>query len=190
MIPHLRKTENLAPLRPDRRALHEIACAYAEDRFRHLGRCDATWLVAVGSQVAWVETPFDGPGDKMTTTILMRGMLAATGAQAYSYVTEAFVASVQHMPKAEMNHWLKFANEHGVAALPEHMREDVLMVFTHDRAGGASATRYLVTIRKGKGPNFLGPRVDEPIDEANGFAGPMFNLFAPEQPMEFEIGDE
>lgn len=183
MIPHLRKTENLAPLRPDRAALHEIACAYAEEQFKLKGGCDATWLVAAGAQVAWIETPFEGVRDKQATTAMIRAMLAATGAQAYSYATEAFVAAVQGMPPGEVKKWLAYANEHGVSALPARMREDVLMVFTHDRGGGVSITRYLVTMRRGKGPNFLGPRVDE-TDDPTQFAGPMFNLFVPERPLE------
>lgn len=186
MIPLLKKTENLAPLRPDRAALHEIACAYAEDRFRHKGECDPTWLVAAGSEVSWVETTFDGPASKDRAVFFIRNALVVSRAQAYSYISEAYVGNIVGMTEAERKKWLAFATEHGVAALPERMREDVLMVFTHDRAGGASVSRYLVTIRRGgKGLNFLGPRADEPIDEAKGFGGRMFNLFEPEKPMEF-----
>lgn len=179
MRPHLLKTETLAPVIPDRAALHEMACGWAEQQFKLKGEAPAMWLVANGSTVVWIDTPWEDNVEKQASTLLIRMMLEKSKAQAYSFVTEVFVGAFGNLSDEENMRWLAFANKHGVSALPEHLREDGLMIMSHDRDGGLSVSKYLVTLRHGKGPNFLGPRQDETPD--GGFAGPMFNLFAPEK---------
>lgn len=181
MTPYLHRTDNLAPIIPNRALLHDMVCTAMEERFGLKGGVEPMWVVACGPSVGWLVTPFEAPGDKRLATMMIRDMLALTGAQAYSFVSECFVASLgENMTKAERQKWLTFCNENGVSALPASMREDALMVMSHGRDGHASVSRYLVTDRHGKGPNLLGPRVDED-PEGDGMAGPMFNLFMPEQ---------
>jgi len=82
------------------------------------------------------------------------------------------------MSQAEIDHWTAWSNEHGVRNLPPHMREDIAMVVSNHRDGGTWTSRYLVTDRKGKGPNILGPRADE--DDMR-LGGRMGNLFGPQE---------
>lgn len=177
MIPSVLKSVNLAPVIPDRVMLHEMACGFAEERFSLKGGMDSHWLVAAGSNVAWIETPFETPADKHPATVAIRVLLHTLKAQAYSFVSECWAAAFgPEMSDEERKHWLAFTDEHGVNALPEHLCDDALMVVSIDRDGGTSMTRYLVTLRHGKGPNFLGPRQDD--DGMTGImSGRMFNLF-------------
>jgi len=179
MIPRLIKTANLAPVKPGRTTLHEMACAFAEEQFKLKGGMAAHWVVATGPNVAFIETDWQNDNDKDRATYAMREMLMAMGAQAYSFATEAWTAAFASdtMSKAEQDHWMEFSREHGVRSLPPHLRDDVLMVFSHDRAGGVSVARYIVQMRKGKGPNYLGPRIDDEFDGT--WTGRMGSLFDP-----------
>lgn len=181
MMPQIRRTANLAPIIPDREMLHQMACIYAEEQFKLNGAIEPTWLIAAGSNMAWVETPFDDPVvSKDRAAHVMRGMLAGTHAQAYSFISEVYVAGFdnERMSKADQEKWIAFASEHGVSALPPELRDDALQVLSHDRGGGYSMSRYLVTLRHGKGLDFLGPHQDE---QFSGVSGRMANLFAFEE---------
>jgi len=180
MIPRIFKTENLAPVRPGRKTLHEMACAFAEEQFKLKGRAPFMWLMATGSNVAWIETNWSDDHEKRASTYLIRDMLQHMHAQAYSFITEAWVGAFtsEKFSADEVKHWTEFSEKHGVSALPPHMRDDVLMIFSYDRDGPANVTRYLVNIRE-RGPNYLGVRVDEEQDLM--WSGRMGNLFMPER---------
>jgi len=176
MIPRLIKTANLAPVKPGRTTLHEMACAFAEEQFKLKGGMPAHWLLATGPHVAFIETDWQSNDDKDRASYAMRETLLAMGGQAYSFTTEAWTAAfLPEMGEAEQKHWMDFAAEHGVKNLPPHLRDDVLMVFSHDRDGGVSVSRYVVQMRKGKGPNYLGPRIDDEFD--GSWTGRMGSLF-------------
>lgn len=180
MLPRLVKTDNLAPIRADRKILHEMACQYGEEQFKLKGGMAALWIVASGPNIAWIETDWKDNREKDIANYAMRQMLDGTAAQAYSFITEAWMMGTNaKMSEPERKHWLDFSQKHGVRSLPEHMRDDVLMILSFDRKGGCSNTRYVVQMRKGKGPNYLGPRIDE--DGLTSWGGRMGNLFKPEQ---------
>jgi hypothetical protein len=184
MQPRLYKTANLAPVIADRKALHNVACAFGEEQFKLKGCAPFMWLVAVGSQVAWIETPWEDEREKIMATYAMRDILTVTGAQAYSQMVEAWVCAIDNrMPEAERKYWTDFTEKHGVRSLPPEMRDDVLIVLSFDCKGGVSTSRYLVNIRP-RGPNYLGPRMDEPESGTLEWGGRMGNLFRPERDSE------
>lgn len=180
MLPRLIKTENLAPVRPERKILHEMACQFGELQFRQKGGMASVWVMATGPSIAWIETDWQSSREKDVATFAMREMLEATGSQAYSFITEAWVASFEGLSDAERKHWMDFSNQRGLSALPPHLRDDILMVLSFDRAGGCSMSQYIVQMRKGKGPNYLGPRIDANASDGLQWAGRMGNLFLPQ----------
>lgn len=177
MTPQIHRTANLAPIIPDRAMLHEMACTYAEEQFKLKGGMEPMWLLAAGFNVAWIKTPFDDAvRSKNVAANMIRAMIAGTGAQAYSFISEVWVAAFldAQMSRKEQKKWIAFTHEYGVSQLPPELRDDALQVLSCDRAGGHSTSRYLVTLRHGKGLNFLGPRQEE---EFTGVGGRMANLF-------------
>lgn len=181
-LPNMIRTANLAPVIPDRAMLHEMACRHTEERYMLKGWIEPTWVVGAGSNVAFIETPFedDGPS-KDLAAFLMRGVLERYHAQAYSFISEAWMASFKD--DDERRKWMDQSRYHGVSSLPPHMRDDMAVIASYDRDGGASMSKYLVTLRApGKGLNFLGPRQDD--KEVTGAAGRMHDLFKPEVPID------
>jgi hypothetical protein len=176
MRPVILKTENLAPVSVQRAGLHEMACAFVEERFKLKGRCAPVFATAAETHVAWVECDWANDGEKLASVEMMRITVQATNAHAYSFMTEAWVAAFDTLKPDEAERWITFCGEHGVSALPGHLRDDVALVLTFDRQGGCSMSRYLVTQRR-RGPNFLGPRVDD--DGDTGMTGRMASLFEP-----------
>jgi hypothetical protein len=178
-LPRVVKSENFAPAMLQREALHELAVRYAEEQFARYGGCQSTWLIAAGMRVVWVETPLE---DKDWLAARMRFVLGTIDAHAYSFITEAYVTSTLGMEDKELaKKILKQANKHGVRSLPEHLRDDVLMITSFDRDGGVSDSHWLVTVRR-HGLNFLGPRVDRDPSEYDQTIGRLWNLLAPEKP--------
>lgn len=166
-MPQLLKVQNTAPVAIARPALHELAVAYSMEQFDLKGRCPPTWIIAAGHNVAWFVTDWEDERQKVMYTGCMAALMAQVSASAYSMVTEAWIAMVRGKSEEEI------ASIGSLADLPDNEREDVLLVSTFDRAGDFDLTRFLVTIRRPIGPNFLGPRVDE---EVGDFRGRMCNL--------------
>lgn len=183
MLPNMTKAISLAPVIPDIAIVHDLACRYVEERYALKGGIAATWVIASGANVAFIETEFedDGPSKDLAAYV-MRNVLARYKCQAYSFISEVWQASFKNDEERKM--WMKHAEYRGVSSLPPEMRDDVAMVLSHDRSGGHMLAKYLVTLREpGKGLNFLGPRMDESA-EFRGFAGRMSNLFEAEKPIE------
>lgn len=181
MRPHLLKMDTrAAPV--EREALHLLVCAFVEAEFkRKAGDLDPLFVVATGAQIVWLQAGWEDDREKRVTINAVRLTLAGTDAHAYSLVTQAFVASFDsRMSETERKHWLNFCRLHGVSALPPQLRDDIVMVMSHDRDGGIDVSRYLVTVRE-RGPNLLGPRIDED-QKLTGMAGQMFDLFHPAKP--------
>jgi hypothetical protein len=181
------RTANLAPLIPDRAVLHEMACRHCEERYSLKGWIEPTWLIATGSNVAWIETPFTDDGrSKDLAAYIMRGVLERYHVQAYSFISETWMATFKS--EAERQKW-KDAGYTSVESLPPHMRDDMAVIASYDRDGGNSMSKYLVTLRApGRGLNFLGPRQDD--TESKGAAGRLFDLFRPEVPIDAALTND
>lgn len=151
-----------------RRPLHELAVGYATEQFDRKGECMPTWLIAAGGRIAWFESVWEDEQHKLLHVECMRALMAATSADFYAFITEAYIAKVEAKSEEELA-------DISLADLPKSERDDALLITTFDRAGGFDLTRFLVTIRRPIGPNFLGPRVDE--DSSLGsMEGRMWNL--------------
>lgn len=183
MLPRVYRTVNLAPLTAGREILHDMACVFAEEQFRLKGQAPHMWLIAVGPHVIWLETNYANDFEKSLATSVVRDFIQMTEAQAYSSLAEVWTAALtpDKMSKAEIDHWSEFSATHGVRNLPPHLRDDALMVLSFDRAGKASSSHYIVQLRHGKGPDYLGPRIDDADSEATKWTGRMGNMFAEEK---------
>lgn len=162
-MPRLVRTLRTAPVSVSRQDLHELAVAYGMEEFDRKGECPPTWIVASRGNLAWFETPWTDMQQEIMLTECMRRLMAELPAHAYAFISEAFIAKV---PEEDINVSL--------VDLPATERDDVLLVTSFDRAGGFDLSRFLVTVRRPIGPNFLGPRVDE--DYSIGEIA-MWNLF-------------
>lgn len=162
---------------PDLTALHESAIAYAIERFNGKeGRVPPTWVVAAVRSRIWMVTDWESTADKDFSVWAVKRLLDSAKASHYAFTTEAFVAATEGLGPDETKALIEHADEHGVGSLPKKFRDDVLLVSSFGRDGAALQTRFLVTERP-RGPNLLGPRVDEDLSEAGGFSGRMWNLF-------------
>lgn len=175
MKPHLFKFEDLAPVSMQRPDLHEHACRFAEQSFADKGSAPFMWIIAAGTRLVWVETPWENEGEKDFATYVVRRMLKGLGAHAYVFMSEAWVAQETKGDK----YWEM--REAGLPVplpgeRPENERDDILMVTSFDRDGRCGLTRYLVTIKRHGGLNRLGLRVDVDPGEFNRFEGRMWDL--------------
>lgn len=139
-----------------------MAVAYATKEFERKGQVPAMWIIAAGPNIMWVETRWENDREKELSVRAIRGAMKELGARAYSFVTEAWVASYPiddpgTVPPSQR---------------PKNERDDVLMVTTFDSEGEYDATRFLVTIGP-RGPNLLGPRDDL---STGRLEGRMYNL--------------
>ncbi|MER8619184.1 hypothetical protein NKG99_20495 [Mesorhizobium sp. M1409] len=170
--PILQRIENLDAV-PSRQDLHEKAAAHAEEVFARKGEAPILWLIAHGLTVWWIETPWQSQYEKDLFTRMMRSVMADYRAHAYAFVSEVVFASIRDEEPEKVAELLALAERDGVASLPARYRDDALVVSSFDRDGDCQLTRYLVTVRK-RGPNFLGPRIDE---ETSGHPeGRLWNL--------------
>lgn len=166
--PRQLKIDRLGPLTIPAHGLQSMAVRYGEDQFARYGRCQPTFLIAIKTDVLWLEALWEDHYERMLTYRLMTGFLKASGAHAYSYISEAYVAA--YKPED-----LGGDGEPDVlpANLPPDQREEVLFITSFDHKGQSFFSRYLITPRK-RGLSFLGPRVDEEIGD---MTGPALNLF-------------
>lgn len=151
--------------------LHELACLYTEEAFKGKGATPPVWALAGPGKIMWVVTPWDGEREKNMVAYVLRKAMNEFQIYAYSFISEAWVSKTLDPDK------VKQVEKRGVRSLPEDERDDVVMIFTHDRQGGFLHTQYKVTLTHVPGKlNFLGPRVDEEW-EAGSTTGRMWNLF-------------
>lgn len=169
MGPKVHKTEFVPGV--SRQDLHEMAVAYAMREFEVKGEAPCMWILAVGPNLMWIETPWRNDREKDLYVMTIRGAMKELGARAYAFITEAWMASYSTKPD-ENSPGFRMPSE-----LPENERDDVLMISTYDAAGEYNATRFKVTIRE-RGLNYLGPRDDQSLMEYK-MAGRMFNLLVP-----------
>lgn len=176
--PYLISTDNLAPLVPTRKLLHDLACESGEKAFRDGIDVPPTWFIATGTRIVVIATPWDDTREKRAAQRLIRILLEVVGAQAYAFISETWTAMVTDPDPAKAKAKMDWINEHGVVALSRDEREEILLVASSGRkAQDCAMSRYVIN-SGGKKP-WLGIRVDE--EEAGEHTGPMFGLF--QQPM-------
>jgi len=156
--------------------LHEMACSFVEEQFSLKGCVPFSWLLANYDNVAYVETNWTDAHDKVRTTRAM-GQFIRENVTAYSFISEAWALASANIPEDIRPLVLDWAENRGLAELPDEFKDDIVMITSFDREGGILMSQYKVTIRhQRRGLNFLGPRVDNPM-EADKVKGRMWNLF-------------
>lgn len=167
--------DNIQPVSriPDRLFLHELVVGTMEKLFKEQGQIEPTWVFSYGSKLIWVKTPWDNNSEKDAAIQILLMLIKDLNSSCYSFVSEAWMANLSN--EKDRADYLSLAEKEGVQALPEHLRDDVLMIHSYDRNRGFSNTRFKVTIRR-KGLNFLGPRIDEDLT-GSSFSGRMASLF-------------
>lgn len=183
MLPKVIKAESINPPL-DHLALHEMACKHVVENYQREGLTEPTWIIAAGSKVGWIETPFTDPVvSKEMAVAAVRTMLENTQAQAYSFICETWraVFNVETMGKEEVDKWLAFTKQHSVSELPEHLREDAAVVMSFSRDGSQAASVYKVSDGK------LGERHDEDMKEMTGRMASLFKEPSADRPMIYEM---
>jgi len=167
MNPQLKKSEIAMDL--TLRDLHEKMVAFGEDIFGRKGEAPSLWLIWDGAHLMWVETLWEDEEEKYLSVAFMKRLMQVCHAKMYSFMSEAWAVSLTSE---------EFASRGNRQVCEMPGREDVLMIHSHHIDGSYLSSRYKVTIRQPKGPNFLGPRDDETYRAATNVSGDMFNLFA------------
>jgi hypothetical protein len=157
------KTDNLI-------SLHEVAVLYAEKKFKQKGGILPTWIISILGRAVWIETEWENNWDKDKVIYAISKLLNEFNCSTYSWISESWYAVLTE-DKKDLQ---EIVDKHGVKALPPEYRDDIMAIHTHSRDGKFLTTRFKVTIRK-RGPNFLGPRIDE--DFKAPMQGRMSSLF-------------
>jgi hypothetical protein len=169
--PALRKMDRLGPLTIPLHGLHAMALSFGEDQFKRFGKCPPMFVLAFGTNIAWLEPEWSTVREKAHVFRFMRDFIADMDVRAYTFMSEVWAAA---RPIGEKrSDWPDSLED-----LPASERDEKLMVDTWDREGNNFVSWYLITPRK-RGLAFLGPRVDG-TDEGSTRTGRGFNLFAPE----------
>lgn len=161
--------------------LHEHAIGIAEGAFKADHKAPFRWLVRVGAKKLIVlDTPWENEREKEASAALMRMFLRLFDADAYSFITEAWMGMIKDPTKYD-------------GRPPSEMdpadREDILAVSSFDRHGASCFTRYGVSRPDTTKAKLLAR--DDWIEEMRTdgsmhWAGRMFNLFELERPAEDE----
>lgn len=167
MQPRVFKQEHLPGI--TRADLHEMLVAYGMLEFDRRGAAPSMWIIKNGPHIYWIETPWENDREKEASTRLMRDLMRKMGAEAYSFMTEAWVAVETGSRDELMKRAITPPSQR-----PKNERDDVLLIHTFDKEGASHATRFLVTIRD-NGRNYLGPR-DDITDMEMVPSGRMWNL--------------
>jgi len=165
--PRVFKQEHLPGI--TRADLHEIMVAYGMLEFERRGTAPIMWILKNGPHAYWIETPWQSEVEKEASTQILQSLMQKMGAEAYSFMTEAYVAVERATPDGKLPADVVMPSQR-----PKNERDDVLMIHTFDTEGGFDATRFLVTIRD-NGRNYLGPR-DDMTDRDMVPSGRMWNL--------------
>lgn len=179
LLPRQLKVDQMGPLTVPLHGLHSMALAFGEERFAQKGDCPPTYLVAVRTNVLWLEAAGEEWGEweaRLLTYAFMRHFLQVSGAHAYSFLSEAFVAVY---PGKKLGDDIVMPLD-----LPDSERDEILMVTSYAKAGDCYFSRYLITPSRRPGKlAWLGPRIDESAEDASAMAGAAFNLFQPAKPV-------
>src|SRR5437868_8521910 len=138
----------MGPLTIPLHALHAMCLNYGEEQFAAKGSCLATFLVAIRTDVFWLESEFGPSEHRELVYRFVSSFLRNSGAHAYSFMSEIYVA--QYEPGDD--------DQPMPADRPEGERDEMLWVSSFDNKGASFDSRYLITPgRRGK-LAWLGPR--------------------------------
>jgi len=170
-MPSLKKVDHLGPLTIPLHGLHAMALKYAEERFAQKGEVPPTFLVAIGTDVVWIEETWSSNEERGFKFALMRVLLQEMRARAYSFISEVYVASMT-IEEAE-----RYGLVTDIEHMPEDQRDEMLWIDSWDYQGASYNSRYLITPARppARKRPFLGPRVDEEWDEQIGRASNLFD---------------
>lgn len=149
--------------------LHEMAITFAEELFSRKGQVPFLWIIDLGHEILWMETPWEDDTEKEGSIKIITMIMREAKARAYVNMVEAWAATETYNPHDPKKEFVPPSER------PKDQRDDIMMVASFEKKSDVQLiTRYLVTVRK-HGLNFLGPRDD--INEKQGrFTGRMFNL--------------
>jgi hypothetical protein len=122
--------------------MHEFAVgravkAFEDGRQREPYMTPFLWLLRYPGELATIETRWGNDVEKDVASKSLRLLMKITNCTAYSFITEAWMASFSkaqgNMPEHPIN---------SVRGLPADQREDVLMISTFDRSTNYHMTRF------------------------------------------------
>lgn len=122
--------------------MHEMAVARAVTEFEIGHRREPyitpfLWLIRYPNDLVVIETPWSNDAEKVNSLTAMRMMMQCTGATAYSFIHESWMAAFTTPEDKE-----KYKDLYSVRSLPPDKREDVLLILSYDRSGQYLYTRF------------------------------------------------
>lgn len=121
--------------------MHEMAVARAVKEFEIGHRREPyitpfLWLIRYPGDLTVIETPWANDDEKVKSLAAMRLLMQSTGATAYSFIHESWMAYFEGEDAQ------KYKDVYSVRALPPHLREDVLLILSYDISGQYLYTRF------------------------------------------------
>jgi hypothetical protein len=172
-IPALKKVDKLGPLLIPLHGLHAMALSYGENQFKQTGECKPMFVLAVGTDVLWLEEGWRSSDERGFKLRRMREIISAVDARAYTFISEVYVTTARSGDEMDRK------SARSLAYLSKEERDEMLWVDSWHRDGTHFVSQYLITPRR-SGLNFLGPRQDVSFDEpGDKFVGRAANLFEP-----------
>lgn len=145
--------------------MHEQACLCAEHIMQEKNEIPGAFFrLLIGNAVKTFVTPWENEEEKYVYIAVMRSILQEREINAYSFVTEAWMAKVDPRTQQDLMN---------IPPRERSDREDVLMILSRNRNGESYATRYHVDYTA-EGTVILGPadHLDGRFDA--GLIGNMF----------------
>jgi hypothetical protein len=145
--------------------LHKQACTTGENLMRkHNGLSQSFFWILMGDEISIIPTPWNNDFEKQIYIAAMRMLIAERKIEAYSFFTEAWLATVgKHQKELE-----------GIPPSERSDRKDILMVISRHRDGDHCMTQYNVDYDE-TGKVTLGP-AHHVKEEIEGLMGNLFDL--------------
>src|SRR6185295_1015821 len=94
LLPQQLKVDHLGPLTIPLHALHAMGLRYGEDQFAQKGACFATFLIAIRTDVLWLQSETFGPWEVRALIYkFINQFLHQSNAHAYTFLSEAFTTA-------------------------------------------------------------------------------------------------
>lgn len=172
LLPQQLKVDHLGPLTIPLHALHAMGLRYGEDQFAQKGGCIATFLIAIKTDIFWLQSEFGDWQHRALVYRFINRLLKASDAHAYTFLSEAWTSSCGIDEDPSDDDFVLPADR------PESERDEILMVSSFDKKGASFFSKYLITAARRPGKlAWLGPRVDESADDLGAIEGMAFDLF-------------
>jgi hypothetical protein len=145
--------------------MHEQACLCGEHIMHEKNEISgAFFLLLINGEVKRFDTPWDDEQEKYMYIGVMRVILRERMIDAYSFVTEAWMAKINPRTQQDLMN---------IPPRERSDREDILMILSRNRDGESYATRYHVDYTA-EGTVILGPADHLKGDFHKGLIGNMF----------------